>query len=201
MAYIANTAFESRVTNNRFDELCNLTGLFQTSSQNDICSAGFLCVRGAQVPAEGFTGVNNETTYYMTAAASTVLVNEPIFACNPYDVNLVTDQTTGNIFAMGVNTLGIPVPLGRYGTFTRIYFDGMHHYRFGVGNLSTELSTNKFLTINNGLLVPAASAPTTMGTPYFVLLGTGAFTQGPYASFGYVDVEAHYAIATGGVGG
>ena len=202
MAFIANTAFEARVTNNRFDELCNTPGIFQTSSQNDICSAGFLCVRNGAVPLVGYSGVDNETTYYMTAAGSTVLVNEPIFACNPYDVNLITDSSNNNIYAMGVNTLGIPVPSGRFGTFTRIVFDGLHHYRFGVGNLSTELSTNKYLTINNGLLVPAASAPTTMGTPYFVVIGSGSnFTQGTQNAFAYVDVEAHYAIATGGVGG
>ena len=202
MAFIANTAFWPSVTNDRYDELCNTSGLFQTSSQNDICSAGFLCVRNGHVPMAGYTGIDNPTTYYMVAASSAALVNEPIFACNTYSVNMVTDPVTSAMYAMGKNTLGIPVPAGEIASFTRIVFDGMHQYRFGVGNLSTELSSNQYLTINNGLLVPAAAAPTTMGAPYFVVIGSGSnYTQGTQNAFAYVDVEAHYAIATGGVGG
>lgn len=72
MAYIENTAFEARITNNEFNELCNVTGLFQTAGENDVCSAGFLCVRNGQLPNEGFPGVLNENAWYMNAAPAAV---------------------------------------------------------------------------------------------------------------------------------
>ena len=81
-------------------------------------------------------------------------------------------------------------------------FDGLHIYRFGEGNLRAAISTNKFFTIANGLLVPAASAPTADGTPYFELIGTGSFTEGAMSAFTYYDVVAKYVMAdtTGGEG-
>ena len=69
MAFIQNTAFEARVANGEFNTLENITGLFQTSSQNDICSAGFLVKQNGLMPNEGYTGLNNENSYLMTAAS------------------------------------------------------------------------------------------------------------------------------------
>ena len=43
---------------------------------------------------------------------------------------------------------------------------------------------------SNGLLVPAAAAPTAAGSIYFELRGTGNFTEGTTSSFQYVDVVA-----------
>ena len=45
-------------------------------------------------------------------------------------------------------------------------------------------------TIANGLLVPAAAAPTATGAIYFKLKGTGNFTEGAGQSFVYYDVWA-----------
>ena len=105
----------------------------------------------------------------------------------------------GNVYKIGPETLGLGIPAGERDTFTRIDFlSGDRHYRFGVGNLTTALSTNKFLTISAGQLAPAASAPTTAGALYFKVLGTGTFTEGAYASFGYVDVEAHVNVVAAG---
>ena len=88
MAQIKNTAFEVRVSNGPFNMLENITGIFHnTSQETEICSAGFLVKRTTQVPNEGYTGINNDNTWYMDAAAAADLVTTPIFACNPYQVN------------------------------------------------------------------------------------------------------------------
>ena len=78
-------------------------------------------------------------------------------------------------------------------------FDGNKIYRFGIGNLSTVLGANKFLTIANGLLVPASAAPTDVGTPYFKGLPTGGtFTEGAQSAFEFVDVLACKVDAAAG---
>nr|DAG69043.1 MAG TPA: hypothetical protein [Caudoviricetes sp.] len=189
MAYIAKTAFEARITNNEFNELCNITGRYQASSADADCSAGLLCVQGDQLPCAGFTNVKNENAWYMTAAAASATVDTPIFAANTYEVQYLSGKN-GQSYAVGTETLGLGIPAGRDGTFTQIVFDGMHVYRFGEGNLSAAISTNTYFTIANGLLVPAAAAPTTTGAVYFKLRGSGNFTEGTTQSFGYYDVVA-----------
>lgn len=91
---------------------------------------------------------------------------------------------------MGTATLGLGVPAGRDGTFTEIVFDGKHAYRFGEGNVNGAIGENTIFTIANGLLVPAAAAPTATGAIYFKLKGTGNFTEGAGQSFVYYDVWA-----------
>lgn len=196
MAYIANTAFEAKVTNAVFDETANITGVFQNSSNApEICSAGFLCVRGDRLENNGYTGIKNKNAYYMKAAGASD--NGPIYACNTYNVAQTIDPSTGNTYKIGANTLGLPIPAGERGTYTRIDFDGGDKkYRFGIGNASAELSTNTFFTIANGQLVPAAAAPTANGAVYFTLIETGTFPAvGTRAGFGYIDVEAHRVFA------
>lgn len=195
MAYIANTAFEARITNNSRENLSHVAGLYQASGANADCSAGLLCVRNGLVPNEGFddpsgTRVYNENTWFFNAAASTVTADDVIFACDTYDVQLLSGKREGLAYFVGTETLGLGVPAGRYGNFTRIDFDNQSVYRFGIGNLSAALSTNTYFTIANGLLVPAAAAPTDAGSIYFELRGTGNFVEGTQQSFGYVDVVA-----------
>ncbi len=206
MAYIANTAFEVKVSNHEFDSVANITGVFQNGSDTDeICSAGFLCVKDVLTANEGYEKVgpeedvtiNNGNTWTMKAAASSTTVQTPIYACNTFNVNQITDSATGAVYKVGGNTLGLAVPAGERSTFTKIEFDGNHIYRFGAGNVSGEVSTNKFFTIDNGLLKPAAAAPATGNTPYFQLVGSGNFTQGAYNGFAYYDV---LSACTGGTG-
>lgn len=186
MAYIADTMFETKVTNAVFDETLNITGKYQESNAAADCSAGLLCVRGDNLPNEGYTGINNVNAYYMTAAAATDLDN--IFACNTFDIQ--TAQTgRGNVYKIGAETLGLGIPADMYGTFTKIVFDGNKIYRFGSGNLSTDIGDNTYFTVANGLLVPASAAPKA-GTPYFKLVDTGVATEGAYASITYYDVLA-----------
>lgn len=191
MSYTANTAFEARITNNQFEDLCNVTGRFQSSSTDADCSAGFLCVRNGKLPCEGFTGVYNENAWYMNAASSAAdaALNDVIYACNTYESQFLADGE-GNLYHVGARTLGLGIPAGREGTFTRIDFDNQSVYRFGAGNINGTVGTNTYFIVTSGLLVPAASAPTTAGAVYFALRGSGNFTEGTTASFGYYDLVA-----------
>lgn len=193
MAYIANTAFEARITNGRFEDLANIAGRYQESSADAVCSAGMLCVRNGQTDCEGFANVKNENTWYMNAAASTVGAGDVIYACNTHDVNLLIDPIFGGQYAVGTNTLGLPAPAGRECTFTRIDFDGESVYRFGEGNVDGTVGSNTFFTIDDGLLSPAATAP--QSGLYFSLRGTGKFVEGTTESFGYLDLCAEKPIA------
>lgn len=189
MAYIEKTAFEPRITNNEFNELCNITGRYQVSEADADCSAGLLVVRGEQLPCAGFKGVKNENAFYMNAAGAAANADTGVYACNTYEWPMLGGRN-GNNYAVGTATLGLGVPAGRDGTFTEIVFDGKHAYRFGEGNLSTAIGENTIFTIANGLLVPAAAAPTATGAIYFKLKGTGNFTEGAGQSFVYYDVWA-----------
>ena len=202
MAFIANTAFELKVTNHEFDSTANISGYFvmvdgETGEITALdCSAGVFCKKYALVQNEGYpAGVMNGNTWNMLQTTGSETVATPIYACNPHNVQELAGRD-GNVYKIGSETLGIGIPAGERDTFTRIDFlPGDRHYRFGIGNVSGTLGTNGFLTIENGLLKPAAAAPQTAGTPYFKVLGTGNFTEGAYNSFGYVDVEAHAVIA------
>lgn len=189
MAYIEKTAFEPRITNNEFNELCNITGRYQVSDADADCSAGLLVVRGEQLPCAGFKGVKNENAFYMNATGAAANADTGVYACNTYEWPTLGGRN-GNNYAVGTATLGLGVPAGRDGTFTEIVFDGKHAYRFGEGNLSTAIGENTIFTIANGLLVPAAAAPTATGAIYFKLKGTGNFTEGAGQSFVYYDVWA-----------
>lgn len=190
MAYLENTAFEARVSNNEWDNLCNITGKYQVSAADADCSAGVLCTRGEQLPCEGFVsaGIKNENAYYMTAATAAANIDDVIYACNTYESQLISDGV--HAWHVGHETLGLGVPAGRYGTFTKVVFNGENIYRFGVGNTDDE-GAGDFYTIGaNGLLATANAAPATAGSIYFKAVGTGVFTEGTTASFGYVDLQA-----------
>lgn len=187
--FTEKTAFEARVTNNFRDDLINVTGRYQASSADADCDAGRLVIRNGQLPCEGFTGVKNENAWYMNDATSTTNAGEIVYAANTYEVQMLQGKH-GNMYAVGTEILGLGIPAGRDGTFTKIVFDGDHAYRFGIGNVNAEISTNTFFIIDAGKLKPAAAAPTANGALYFKLLDTGKFTEGTTASFEYVDVQA-----------
>lgn len=198
MASIKNTGFWPLVTNRVFDETLNITGKFQNATPADeICSAGFLCVKDTLLDVDGYTGIKSANNWVMKATGADVK-NEGtgIYACNTYGVNEIQDPVTGNVYRAGANTLGLPLPAGVLGTFTKIDFAGDKIYRFGIGNLSAELSTKTFFTIASGQLVPADAAPKTAGIPYFQLLNTGTYTEGAQAGTTYVDVLACTSVAS-----
>lgn len=189
MSFIANTAFEARIVNDRFDDLANIAGKYYVSTTATDCSAGQLCTRDSLLDCEGFTSVKNDNTWKMVKATNSTTADVPIYACDPHDWPLIGNGR--NLWAVGHETLGLGIPAGRYGTFRRVHFDNVSVYRFGAGNLASTLSTNTYFTISaDGLLTPGASAPVTSGTPYFKLQSKGKFTEGTSASFDYIDVVA-----------
>ena len=190
MSFIANSAFEARIVNDRFDDLSVIAGQYFVSTTATDCSAGQLCTRDSLLDCEGFSGVKNENAWKMVKATNSTTADVPIYACDPHDWPMVA-SAKGNLYSVGHETLGLGVPAGRYGAFRRVHFDNVSVYRFGVGNLASTLSTNTYFTISaDGLLTPGASAPVTSGTPYFKLQAKGAFTEGTTASFNYIDVVA-----------
>nr|DAK83911.1 MAG TPA: hypothetical protein [Caudoviricetes sp.] len=198
--FIEKTAFEARVSNDRKNDLCNITGHYQVSGADADCSAGLLCVRKAQLPCAGFPNVLNDNAWYMEAATAAVNAGDVIYACNTYDTQLLAGPH-GTAYHVGTETLGLGIPAGRDGTFTKIVFEGDRRYRFGVGNANAELGSNKYLTIEDGMLKPVAAAPTANGALYFKVTGTGNFTEGTSASFGYIEVEPHVVVSAVAAGG
>ena len=197
MAFIEKTAFEARITNNDRENLSHIAGLYKASNAAADCSAGLLCVRNGQIPCEGFTGVYNENTWYMEAATTAVNAESVIYACDTYDVQLLPGKG-GKLFAVGAETLGLGVPAGRYGNFTRIDFDGQSVYRFGEGNVTLNKEGDKYFTINSGVLTSTTTKPVTDGALYFELRGTGKFTEGAGQSFGYYDLVACKPVVAAG---
>ena len=198
MAYIANTAFETKVSNHEFDSIANITGKYQASNADAEICPGFLATRASLVVNEGYDQVGpagstvtltNTNTWIMNDAVDSDTAQKGIYACNPFDVNMASDGQ-GNFWKVGANTLSIKVPAGYLTTWTKIEFNNNKVYRFGIGNLSTTLGSNTYFTIDDGLLVPGASAPASAGVPYFELVRSGTFTEGAYAAFNYVDVRA-----------
>lgn len=200
MAKIQKTAFEERITNSPFDALANVTGVFlNKDGKPEICPAGFLVKQGENLPCEGYEDhLKNQGSWYMQAAGAGDLVNVPIFACNTHNVSQMMQGDV--VRKIGPETLGLEAAEGETVTYTRIFFDGVHTYRFGVGNAAGEVGENKFFTIADGLMVPVAAAPTGNGVPYFKLVDTGSFEEGNRASFGYVDVVACVAMGAASSG-
>ena len=197
MAFIEKTAFEARITNNDRENLSHIAGVYQAGEANADCSAGLLCVRNGQIPCEGFTGVYNENTWYMKAATTADNAASVIYACDTYDVQLLPGKG-GNLYAVGAETLGLGVPAGRYGNFTRIDFDGQSVYRFGEGNVTHSTESDKYFTIEGGVLTSTNAKPVSDGALYFELRGTGKFTEGAGQSFGYYDLVACKPVVAAG---
>ena len=184
----SNTAFELRVSNHVWEKQKNITGFYKAGESPAACYAGQLVVQGAQLPNEGYpTGFYNENAWVMTKPSGNL--TQDIYACNTFNVNEIQDPVTGNIYKVGSNTLGLPIPAGQRGTYTRI--DEGDMMRFGVGNFNGTPTVGQYATVNeNGSLVPSASIPTGINTLYFEVLSTGSFTQGAYASFAYYLLRA-----------
>lgn len=175
MAFIENTAFQFRRTNDRYEDLQTITGLYGAVSGANFntadCSAGFLCNKGAGIPAGGFQ---------MTTAADG---SAKLYACNTTDVQRLTNGT--NTWAVGVNTLGLGIPNGEKGAYTELR-EG-ETYAFGPGNFSTLMTAElPFATVVNGLLVAAAAAPAAGSGFYFELdgeMGIDWFVEGNSNAF------------------
>ena len=197
MAAIAKTAAELRVSNHVWEKNKNVTGLFHNDSdEGEACAAGFLVKPVSLLPNAGYTGIYNENAWIMKAAAAEDATGE-IYFCNTFNAQEL-EAIDGNIYKVGANTIGLPIPADHRGTFTRIDGLEMHdQIRFGEGNFTATPTVGEFATIDDGLLTPAATAPTDAGTLYFEIMSEGTFTKGAYAGFGYFQVRAHRVLAAG----
>lgn len=202
MSFTANTAFERRIPAVEYIVHANVAGLYQVSSADADCDAGQLCVRNGRVPCEGYAYTDNGSpvqpdnanTWYMNAATSSATANDVIYACDTHDNQLLPDGR-GNQYYIGRQTLGLGAPAGRICNYQQIIFDGTRTYRFGAGNVTVNTTGDTFFTIDNGKLSSVTAEPTTAGTIYFELAGTGNFTEGASQSFGYYDVVAKTCVA------
>lgn len=175
MAFTANTAFQIRRSNDRYEDLQHRTGLYGSFSDGEFtpadASAGLLCNIGDGIPEGG---------NYMTIAADG---SKKLYAVAPTDVQRLTNGE--NTWAVGVNTLGLGIPAGVKDAFLELR-EG-ESYAFGPGNFSTLVTTtNKYATVVNGLLVGTSTAPSAGAGYYFELdteMGIDAFVEANYNAF------------------
>lgn len=177
-------AFQIRISNDRNNDLQNVAGQFGSVVSSvwtpAACNAGFLCNKGEHLADGG---------YKMTVAADGT---DKIYACNPSDVQRV--DVNGNVYAVGVQTLGLGIPAGVKDTYTEL-IPG-ETYAFGPENFSTLVSTtNIYATVVNGLLVGSSTAPSAGTGVYFELdtgLGIDNFVEGNYNAAARYNLICRY---------
>ena len=182
---ITNYAFQPRRWNARYDDLQTITGLYGSWSSTTFveasCNAGLLCNKDAGIPAGGA---------YMLIASD---ASKTLYACNPCDVERLSDAT--NTWAVGAETLGLGLPSGKKGPFTEIKLG--ETYAFGPSNFSTLVTTtNKYATVANGLLSGTSTEPSAGDGWYFELdteMGIDNFTEGAWNAFSRYNLVAKYA--------
>ena len=166
---MAQYAFQIRISNDRNEDLQNITGEYFVSTTPTACNAGFLCNKGDHMADGG---------YEMTMAADG---SAPLYAWNPADVQRVA--VGDNIYAVGVETLGLGIPAGVKDTFTELRVGEC--YAFGPGNFSTLVTTtNKY-----------ATAPSAGDGFYFELdagLGIDTFVAGNFNEFARYNLVLRY---------
>ena len=177
---MAQYAFQIRISNDRNEDLQNITGEYFVSTTPTACNAGFLCNKGDHMADGG---------YKMTAATDG---SAPLYACNPSNVRRV--PVGDNTYAVGVETLGLGIPAGEKDTFTKLIVDEV--YAFTTDNFSTLVTTtNKYATVSNGLLVGTSSQPTSGDGFYFELdagLGIDTFVAGNFNEFARYNLVLRY---------
>ena len=179
MSFTAKTAFLPRVWNNRNDDLQNVAGVFGSGSGSAFkaadCSAGMLCTR---------SGVTSGGIDRFVAAAA----GDDIWFCNPSDVQRLSDGAE-NLYAVGPRTLGLGLPAGTIGTFTRAKEGEV--YAFGIGNFeSLPDSDYPYVVPGAGGLFTVAESKPASGM-YFMTdpaLDTDTWTEGNIGVFKRVNL-------------
>lgn len=175
MSFVAETAFQIRRSNDRYEDLQHRTGLYGSFSGSvftaDDASAGLLCNIGDGIPAGGnYMGLASDGT-------------KKLYAANTTDVQRLTNGN--NTWAVGVETLGLGIPAGNKDCFTELVVG--ETYAFGPGNFSTLVTTtNKYATVVNGLLSGKSGQPSAADGYYFELdteMGIDFFTEANYVAF------------------
>ena len=186
MAFTANTMFEVKNSNSRYNQTQNIPGKFGTNTGASFsgadCSAGLLCIKNGNLPLAGYESLvdgnsnprfYNSNSFYFNVAANgnsggMYGDHTGIYFCNSYDVNKA--QSLGNsenLWNLGMDSLGLGVPAGVIGDFTECIIG--EQYAVGAGNFSTLPSDSTYIyaTISNGYLVAATSAPAAGSGVYF----------------------------------
>ena len=197
MAYIANTAFEVKVSNSIYDGVQNVAGKYRVRNGDeetlDICSAGFLVKQSGLIPSEGYEDIPvlNGNTWYFTDAATGAVYgltgdHTGIFAANTYNVHSVVSANGEMKYNLGANTLGLSIPADEIGDFTELRVG--EQYKFGAGNFASTPTVGEFVEIDDGLWTASSStAPASGGVVYGQVLRSEPFNEG--ASFwgtGYI---------------
>lgn len=196
------TYFQPRVTNMQYNATQNITGMFQNSDgEAAVCPSGFLCTRKSLLPNSGYPGILNGNAWYMEAAESGAPAGAipHIYAFNSYDVNMASQGK--NNWMVGANTLGLSLPEGVPGTFTEIIEN--EQYLFGPGCFSTaptDITTTKYVTIADGMLVASATAPAAGTGLWFEILMAETPTEGTMAAATGWRLLAHYTGGTAAAG-
>ena len=181
---ISEYAFQPRRWNNRYDDLQTITGLYGSWSGASFitasCNAGTICNKGDGIPAGG---------NYMVVASDG---SAELYLCNPCDVERLSDAK--NTWAVGAETLGLGLPIGKKGPFTKAKVG--ETYAFGPSNFATLVTaSDKYATVSNGLLVGTSNAPSAGDGWYFELdteMGIDAFVEGNYNAFSRYNLVAKY---------
>ena len=181
---ISTYAFQPRRWNARYDDLQTITGLYGSWSGTTFveasCEAGTLCNKDVGIPAGGA---------YMLLASDG---SQTLYACNPCDVERLSDAS--NTWAVGAETLGLGLPLGKKGPFTEI--KAGETYAFAPSNFSTIVTaSNKYATVSDGLLVGASELDSSFAGWYFELdeeMGIDAFIEGAWNAFSRYNLVAKH---------
>ena len=184
MAFTANTAFQIRRSNDRYEDLQHRTGLYGSFSGASFIAAdadaGLLCNIGDGIPAGG--------NYMLLASDGSA----KLYAANTTDVQRLAKGD--NKWAVGVNTLGLGIPAGVKDDFTELR-EG-ETYAFGPGNFSTIVTTtNKYATVSNGYLVGTSTQPSAGDGWYFELdteMGIDTFVEANYDAFSRYNLVLRY---------
>lgn len=181
MAFTANTAFQIRRSNDRYEDLQHRTGLYGSFSGSDFTAAdadaGLLCNIGDGIPSGG---------NYMALASDG---SQKLYAANTTDVQRLTNGT--NKWAVGVETLGLGIPAGQKDDFTELVVG--ETYAFGPGNFSTLVTaTNKYATVVNGKLSGTNVKPSAADGYFFELdteMGIDFFVEANYNAFSRYNLK------------
>lgn len=191
--------FEITNSNSVNDQEQNVAGKFGTGTgagfTGATCRQGTLCVTNGRIPIEGYESyvdsnsnpilLNNRTYFFNVAADGEGAIggDTGIYAYNCYHTNEAVDAN-GNVYRVGGSDLGLSLPAGQRGTFTKIKLG--ETYSFGVDNFSTAPSAGVrtgYATIANGFLVYSSTAPSAGTGLYFEFdqtrpINGGSFYQG-----------------------
>lgn len=207
MAYIANTAFQPKVSNGAYNGLQNVAGKFYDNGDPAICSAGFIVEQDSLLPnsgyeylADGGIYVNNGNTWKFVEAADGIVDgfngdHTGLYACNTYNVHHVVSANGEMTYNLGINTLGLAAAADEVADFTELLVG--HQYKFGVGNFASTPTVGQFCEIDDGLFAASsATAPTANGVVYAQVLRAEPWTEGSaYAGDGYVVRILRTAVA------